>query len=70
MKENEKEKAPTLEETFSKIETIIEQMEKPEISLDQSFQLYKQGVEQLKCCNILLDQVEKKMQILNAESEV
>lgn len=70
MSENKEAKTPTLEETFSKIEEIIDQMEQPEVSLDASFQLYQQGIEQLKNCNRLLDEVEKKMQILNADGSI
>ena len=57
----------TLEEAFAQIESIIEQMEQPDVSLDTSFALYQQGLGQLKNCNQMLDAVEKKMQILNAE---
>ena len=42
----------------------------PEISLEQSFLLYQSGVEKLKECNVMLDTVEKKMQILNAKGEL
>lgn len=70
MSEKKEAKTPSLEETFSQIESIIEQMEQPEVSLDASFQLYQQGIEQLKNCNQLLDEVEKKMQILNADGSV
>ena len=70
MSENKEAKTPTLEETFSQIEEIIDQMEQPEVSLDASFQLYQQGIEQLKNCNRLLDEVEKKMQILNADGSI
>ena len=45
-------------------------MEQPEISLEQSFLLYQSGVEKLKECNVMLDTVEKKMQILNAKGEL
>ena len=70
MSEKKTEKKPTLEETFSKIEAIIMQMEQPEVSLDRSFALYQQGIGELKQCNLLLDEVEKKMQILNADGEL
>lgn len=70
MNESKNVKTPTLEETFSQIESIIDQMEQPEVSLDASFQLYQQGLEQLKNCNQLLDEVEKKMQILNADGSL
>ena len=45
-------------------------MEQPEISLEQSFLLYQSGVEKLKECNVMLDTVEKKMQILNAKGKL
>lgn len=70
MSEKKETKTPSLEEAFSQIEEIIGQMEQPEVSLDASFQLYQQGIEQLKNCNQLLDEVEKKMQILNADGSV
>lgn len=57
----------SLEETFAEIEAIIEQMEQPEVSLDDSFMLYQKGVGKLKTCNELLDEVEKKMQVLAAD---
>lgn len=58
-----------LEETFEQIEEIIEKMENPDISLEDSFALYQNGIEKLKICSGLLDAVEKKMQILNEEGE-
>lgn len=70
MSEKKKEKAPGLEETFLQIESIIEKMESPEVSLDESFGLYTQGIAQLKHCNTLLDEVEKKMLVLNARGEL
>ena len=59
-----------LEETFTQLEDIIKQMENPEVSLDESFALYQSGVERLKECNKMLDEVEKKMQILNADGTI
>lgn len=67
MSEMNENKTPSLEEIFLQIEEIIEKMEQQEVPLDESFLLYQQGVEKLKTCNLLLDEVEKKMQILNAE---
>lgn len=70
MGEVKDEKKQTLEETFAEIEDIIEQMEQPDVSLDESFRLYQKGVEGLKSCNELLDEVEKKMQILTADGSL
>ena len=57
--DNQNEKKPTLEEAFTRIESILTQMEEPEISLEESFSLYQQGVLQLKNCGTILDEVEK-----------
>ena len=68
--DNQNEKKPTLEEAFTRIEAILTQMEQPEISLEESFSLYQQGVFQLKNCGTILDEVEKKMQILGEDGEI
>ena len=68
--DNQNEKKPTLEEAFTRIEAILTQMEQPEISLEESFSLYQQGVLQLKNCGTILDEVEKKMQILGEDAEI
>lgn len=68
--DNQNEKKPTLEEAFTRIEAILTQMEQPEISLEESFSLYQQGVLQLKKCGTILDEVEKKMQILGEDGEI
>lgn len=68
--DNQNEKKPTLEEAFNQIETILTQMEEPEISLEEAFALYQQGVLQLKNCGTILDEVEKKMQILGEDGKI
>ena len=68
--DNQNEKKPTLEEAFTQIEAILTQMEEPEISLEEAFALYQQGVLQLKNGGTILDEVEKKMQILGEDGEI
>lgn len=63
-------KQQSLEEKLGSIEEMIQKMEAPEISLEESFQLYQAGIEQLKVCNQMLDDVEKKMQMLNKNGEL
>lgn len=70
MKADENGNTITIEEIFLQLEDIMEQMEGPDISLDESFRLYQNGIEKLKCCNDRLDEVEKKMQVLNAEGKL
>ena len=60
----------SLEEIFSDLEQTIKEMEDGEISLEESFSLYQQGVLQLKNCGTILDEVEKKMQILGKDGEI
>ncbi len=60
----------TLEQALGQVEDIIRQMEEPEVSLEDSFQLYQKGVDQLKNCNLMLDEIEKKMLVLNQKGEL
>lgn len=57
----------TLEETFAKLDEILTVLESRDITLEESFQNYQQGMELLKKCNEKIDRVEKKMQLINGE---
>ena len=59
----------SLEEIFSDLEQTIKKMEEGEISLEESFQLYHQGMDMLQACNSKIDKVEKKMLLLDEEGE-
>lgn len=59
----------SLEEIFSDLEQTIKKMEEGEISLEESFQLYHQGMDMPKACNSKIDKVEKKMLLLDEEGE-
>ena len=67
--DNKNEKAG-LEERFSMIEDILGQMEDENVTLDQSFDLYKQGIEQIKAANADLDRIEKAMLVMNEDGEL
>ena len=60
----------TLEATLTNVETIIKQMEASDVSLEEAFSLYQQGVMHIKECNRMLDEVEKKMLVLNQNGEL
>ena len=51
----------TLEEAFSELDVLAKKLEDRETSLEESFCLYKQGMELLKYCSGKLDTVENKM---------
>lgn len=50
-----------IEEVFQELDTIAEKLESGETSLEDSFRLYKKGMDLLKYCSDRLDTVEKKM---------
>lgn len=58
-----------LEESFHKLNGIIEELEKPDISLEDSFTLYQEGMKLLKTCSDSIDKVEKQLIILSENGE-
>ena len=71
MAENENseqlEEEKPLEEMFTELELLAERLEDRDTSLEDSFRLYRQGMELLKLCSEKLDTVEKKMLQLNED---
>ncbi len=63
--DEEKSNSELLEETFVKLENVVKALEKEDISLEKAFDYYRDGVELLKICSEKLDDVEKKVMILN-----
>ena len=59
----------TLEEVFEELEHVVEELESPEINLEESFALYNQGMQMLKQCSTLIDAVEKKVLVLDEDGE-
>lgn len=59
----------SLEEVFEQLDHIIEKLEGTSVSLEDSFQLYNEGMGLLKICNDKIDTVEKKMLILDENGE-
>ena len=64
------EKKISLEERFENIEEIIGKMETGEATLDETFDLYKHGLEEIKAANALLDGMEKAMLIMNEDGQL
>ena len=65
----QKEQTPSLEELFDELETVVNRMENEEISLEESFRLYNEGMVLLKKCNEAIDTVEKKVLVLDENGE-
>ena len=62
-------KSPSLEDTFDKLEDILGQMESGELTMNESFKKYKEGIELVKKCSLMIDKVEKEMIIINDDRD-
>lgn len=62
-------KKENLEEMFKDLEELIGKMENEEITLEQTFDLYNNGMELLKKCNLSIAEVEKKVLVLDENGE-
>lgn len=64
------EKELTLEEAYEKLEETIEKLQAEDITLEDSFKEYKQGMEILKYCSDKIDRVEKKVLKIEGNGEL
>jgi len=64
-----KEDKKTLAELFGQLETVVKELEGEEVTLEDSFTFYNQGMELLKECNEIIDTVEKKVRVLDTQGE-
>lgn len=55
----------SLEEAFAKLEMVVEKLEQPETSLEESFMAYKEGISLVNMCNGMIDRVEKEVKVLS-----
>ena len=63
------EEKQSLEKMFTQLEGVIAEMEEDGISLERSFDLYNKGMGLLKECSKSIDEVEKKVLILDEDGE-
>lgn len=60
----------SLEEAFAQIDTLIEQLEQPDNTLEASFQAFEKGMQLVKYCNESIDRVEKKVLVLDQDGDL
>lgn len=58
-----------LEESFEQLETIIAELEKGDMTLENSFKKYEEGMKLIKNCSNSIDRVEKKLIVLENGEE-
>lgn len=63
-KTEEERKELSLEESLQQLEQVMQELGSPELSLEESFAKYKQGMDLLLQCNQAIDKVEKELMIL------
>ena len=59
----------TIETAFEELDQIMKELESGERPLEESFLLYKKGMELVKFCNDKIDHVEKQLIMLNEGAE-
>lgn len=69
-KTEEQQEMRSLEDNFSVLEELIEQLEAEDISLEEAFTAYSRGMQVLKQCNEQIDRVEKQVMKLNEEGNL
>lgn len=57
----------SVEQLFEWLDGILEKLEDKEVSLEDSFSYYETGIALVKACHEKLDQVEKKILVLNGQ---
>lgn len=62
-------KGLTVEQSFDRLDEILESMENGNASLNDSFKLYKEGMKLIQNCNQQLDKVEKQIVLINDNGE-
>jgi exodeoxyribonuclease VII small subunit len=62
--QKEKQKIPDFEQALEELESLVEQLETGELSLDQSLERFKRGVELTRHCQSVLDQAQQTVQQL------
>lgn len=62
-------KTGNLDEMFKELEGLIGEFDKGELTLEESFDQYKKGMDLLKKCNDVIESVEKKVLVLDENGE-
>ena len=60
----------TLEQAFTELETAITKLEKEDISLEDSFKTFEEGMKLVQLCNEKIEKIEKEVLVLNGNGEL
>ena len=67
-----KKQKQSFEDAIDELENIVGELEKGELSLEESIEFFQKGIELSKYCSKKLDEIEKKISVLidNGQNEV
>ena len=57
------------EKAFQQLEKIVQRLESEELPLDESLQLFEEGIRLSRFCNQKLEEVEKKIELILADAK-
>ncbi len=60
-------KKKSVEENFAVLDEMVQKLESSDTSLEESFQIYQNGMKLLKEVNATIDRYEKKIQVLTEQ---
>ena len=63
------EKKENLEEMFDRLDQVIGTLEGEDVSREEAFGLYDQGMKLIRRCNQTINEVEKKILVLDENGE-
>lgn len=66
---SEKSRKLSIEESFDYLDEVIGKMEDDDITLEESFSLYEKGMKVLKEASVAIDEVEKKVKLIDDEGK-
>jgi exodeoxyribonuclease VII small subunit len=62
-------RANEFEKAFQQLEKIVQRLESEELPLDESLQLFEEGIRLSRFCNQKLEEVEKKIELILADAK-
>ena len=62
-------KANEFERAFQQLEKIVQRLESEELPLDESLQLFEEGIRLSRFCHQRLEEVEKKIELILADAK-
>lgn len=62
-------KKVSIEDSFEQLDEIIDELQQGELTLEDSFKKYEEGMKLIKRCTETIDKVEKKLEVIEAQDE-